>query len=93
LLTSTATPLEEPEIFGVDKFDDSSVVIKGRIRTLPVKQWEVGREYLRRIKHAFDEENIEIPFPHTSLYMGEVSKPLAVQLLEKKTDPIESNAK
>ncbi|MDZ7665699.1 MAG: hypothetical protein U5K27_10305 [Desulfotignum sp.] len=36
--------LEEPEIFGVDKFDNSAVVIKGRIKTKPIRQWQVGRE-------------------------------------------------
>jgi moderate conductance mechanosensitive channel len=51
------------EIFGVDKFDDSAVVIKGRIRTKPIRQWEVGREFLKRVKYAFDEQGIEIPFP------------------------------
>jgi small conductance mechanosensitive channel len=75
--------LGEPEIFGVDKFADSSVVIKGRIKTKPIKQWAVGREYLRRIKHAFDENDIEIPFPHLSLYTGEASKPLELELTEK----------
>ena len=55
--------LEPPEIFGVDKFDDSAVIIKGRIKTKPIRQWEVGREFLRRVKLAFDENGIEIPFP------------------------------
>jgi moderate conductance mechanosensitive channel len=81
--------LEEPEIFGIDKFADSSVNIKGRIRTSPGKQWEVGREYLRRIKLAFDENNIEIPFPHTSVYFGEKSKPFDFKITEKlKNDEI-----
>jgi len=75
--------LEEPEIFGVDKFDDSAVIIKGRIKTKPIRQWEVGREYLRRIKLAFDNAGIEIPFPHQTLYFGETSKPIEVALLEK----------
>jgi small conductance mechanosensitive channel len=75
--------LEEPEIFGVDKFADSAVVIKGRIKTRPIRQWEVGREYLRRVKYAFDQNGIEIPFPHRSLYFGDQSKPLDLQLLEK----------
>lgn len=78
-----ANMLEEPEIFGVDKFADSSVVIKGRIKTKPIKQWFIGREYLRRIKLAFDENNIEIPFPHRSIYFGEASKPFELQMLEK----------
>ena len=68
--------LEEIEFFGVDKFADSAVVIKGRIKTRPIRQWEVGREFLRRIKLAFDEHGIEIPFPHMSLYFGEDSKPI-----------------
>ena len=75
--------LEEPEIFGVDKLDNSAVIIKGRIKTRPVRQWLVGREYLRRIKLAFDHAGIEIPFPHQTLYFGEASKPIEVSLLEK----------
>lgn len=75
--------LEELEIFGIDKFGDSSIIIKGRIKTKPIKQWEVGREFLRRVKYAFDENNIEIPFPHRSIYFGEKSKSFNLQLLEK----------
>ncbi len=75
--------LEEPEVFGVDKFDDSAVVIKGRIKTKPIRQWDVGREFLRRIKFAFDEHGIEIPFPHRTIYVGEESKPFDLQILEK----------
>lgn len=74
--------LEPPEIFGVDKLDNSAVIIKGRIKTLPIQQWTVGREFLRRIKLSFDERNIEIPFPHSTLYFGEDSKPFDVKLME-----------
>jgi small-conductance mechanosensitive channel len=72
--------LEPLEILGVDKFDDSAVVIKARIKTLPIKQWLIGREMNRRIKKRFDELGIEIPFPHRSLYFGEASKPISVKL-------------
>lgn len=68
--------LEPPEIMGVDKFADSAVIIKGRIKTRPIRQWMVGREFLRRVKLAFDEHGIEIPFPHQTVYFGEASKPL-----------------
>jgi small-conductance mechanosensitive channel len=68
------------EVFGVDDFADSAVVIKARLRTLPIEQWTVGREYRRRLKKAFDAEGIEIPFPHVSLYTGEETKPLPVQV-------------
>jgi small conductance mechanosensitive channel len=72
--------IEPVEIFGVDQFADSAVVIKGKIKTRPSKQWMVGREFNRRVKKRFDEEGIEIPFPHQSLYFGEASKPFAMKL-------------
>lgn len=59
--------IEKPEIFGVDKLDDSAVVIRGRIKTIPIKQWEVGREFLKRVKVALDAAGIDIPFPHRTL--------------------------
>lgn len=74
---------KEIEVMGVDDFADSAVVVKARLRTLPLKQWEVGREYRRRLKHAFDREGIEIPFPHLSIYFGEASKPIAARLIQE----------
>jgi small conductance mechanosensitive channel len=71
--------LEPIEILGVDAFGESAVEIKVRIKTLPIEQWGVGREYRRRLKKAFDRENIEIPFPHRTLYMGEASPPWVVK--------------
>lgn len=75
--------IDDIEVFGVDDFGDSAVVIKGRLRTQPIKQWDVGREYRRRLKYAFDNAGIEIPFPHRSIYFGEASKPIMAQLMEK----------
>ena len=63
--------LEPLEIFGVDAFADSAVVIKCRFKTQPIQQWTVGREFNRRIKNRFDELGIEIPYPHTTVYFGE----------------------
>jgi small conductance mechanosensitive channel len=37
----------------------------------PLEQWTVRREYLRRLKHTFDERGIEIPFPHLTVYAGQ----------------------
>ncbi len=78
--------LDAPEIFGVDRFDDSAVVIKGRLKTKPIQQWVVGREFLRRIKYAFDEAGIEIPFPHQTVYFGDASKPFELKILEAARD-------
>jgi small conductance mechanosensitive channel len=63
--------LDDLEVLGVDQLGDSAVVIKARFKTQPIKQWRVGREYKRRIKAAFDAQDIEIPFPHMTVYMGE----------------------
>jgi len=71
--------LEPIEILGVDKFGESEVVIKARLKTIPIQQWTVGREYRRRLKKAFDEKGIEIPFPHRTLYMGEASHPFMIK--------------
>jgi small-conductance mechanosensitive channel len=71
---------EPLEILGVDDFADSQVTIKIRIKTLPLKQWMVGRELRRRIKNTFDAKGIEIPYPHRSVYFGELSKPFSFVL-------------
>jgi small conductance mechanosensitive channel len=76
--------LEPMEIFGVDNFGESEVTIKARIKTKPIEQWNVGREYRRRLKKAFDAQGIEIPFPHRSLYMGEASAPFKVLVVNGK---------
>ena len=66
-----AVYITEPiEILGVDNFADSAAIIKIMITTKPLKQWEVGRELRRRIKKTFDQHNIEIPFPHRTIYWG-----------------------
>ncbi|MBD3379606.1 MAG: mechanosensitive ion channel [Candidatus Omnitrophica bacterium] len=62
--------LDDLEMLGVDEFADSAVMIKFRIKTRPIKQWEVSREFRRRIKNRFDELDIEIPFPHRTVYWG-----------------------
>ncbi len=76
--------LEPLEIMGLDRFEDSAVVVRARITTLPIQQWRVGREFNRRLKKIFDERGIEIPFPHRTLYMGvpkdEPAPPLNIKL-------------
>jgi small-conductance mechanosensitive channel len=62
--------LEPLDVVGVDKFADSAVIIVVRIKTLPIHQWAIGREFNRRMKHAFDREGIEIPFPTRTIHVG-----------------------
>lgn len=78
--------LEPLEILGVDQLGDSAVIIKVRLKTKPSQQWAVSREYLRRIKKAFDEKNIEIPFPHLSIYTGEATKAMPVKIVNGKSN-------
>ena len=55
------------DILGLDAFADWWMVIKLRIKTVPLKQWYVGRELRRRIKKAFDAAGIEMPAPSLSV--------------------------
>jgi moderate conductance mechanosensitive channel len=55
--------LEPIEVLGVDGFGDWSVHMKARIKTMPLKQWFVGRELRRRIIKAFEQHGFAIPFP------------------------------
>jgi len=56
--------LEPPQVLGVEALADSQVTIRILAKTLPLKQWEVAREFRRRIKVRFDREGIQIPYPH-----------------------------
>jgi moderate conductance mechanosensitive channel len=55
--------LEPIEIFGVDSFTDWSVQLKLRIKTVPLKQWEVGRELRKRIRKALAQNGVQVPYP------------------------------
>lgn len=72
--------LEDLEVAGVDQWADSAVVIRCRIKCQPADQWGVRREYLRRLKHAFDHAGIEIPLPHVRFYAGQPKDGLAPAL-------------
>lgn len=63
--------LEPIEVLGLNQFGDSALIIKARNKTVPAQQWRVAREFNRRLKKKFDERNIEIPFPHRTIYMGQ----------------------
>ena len=62
--------IETPKVLRLDSFDDSAVTIKVLGVCKPMTQWEIKGEMNRRIKKRFDEEGIEIPFPHQTIYWG-----------------------
>jgi small conductance mechanosensitive channel len=73
--------LDKFELAGVESWNDSSILIRGRFRVAPLEQWNVKREYLRRLKYAFDKQGLEIPFPHITLYPGaQPGRPPAIPL-------------
>ena len=64
--------LEDVDLAGVENWADSAVSIRLRIKVTPIQQWTVKREFLRRLKAAFDAAGIEIPFPHLTIYAGQL---------------------
>jgi len=62
--------LDDLEIVGVERWADSAVILRCRIKVVAIEQWNVKREFLHRLKKAFDARGIEIPFPHLTLYPG-----------------------
>lgn len=75
--------LASVEVSGLNNFGDSALEIRARIRTKPGKQWGIGREYRKRLKEAFDKHNIEIPFPHQTIYWGDNMDPLKLNVTEE----------
>lgn len=55
--------LDDYELAGVERWDDSAIIIRGRFKVAPLQQWDIRRAYLLRLKKRFDAEGIEIPFP------------------------------
>tara|TARA_B000000460_G_scaffold246857_1_gene220856 strand:- start:600 stop:1502 length:903 start_codon:yes stop_codon:yes gene_type:complete len=77
----------EIEVFGLDKFEDSAIIIKGRIPTIHKQQWAVRREFNRRIKIAFDKSGIEIPFPQTTIsYLDTKKKKPVKKKIQRKRE-------
>jgi moderate conductance mechanosensitive channel len=65
---------DEVEIAGVERLDNSAVVLRCRIKVVPaIEQWNVKREFLKRLKKAYDERGIEIPFPQLTVHTAKAS--------------------
>ncbi|MGH9347231.1 MAG: mechanosensitive ion channel family protein [Vicinamibacterales bacterium] len=67
--------LEPLEVAGVDAFAESQVTIRARIKTVPLKQWEIGRELRRRIYLTLKERNISIPYAHITVHLDRPEPP------------------
>jgi small conductance mechanosensitive channel len=76
--------IETPQVLGVENFGDRGLVIRVWIKTQPLKQWDVAREYRRRLKIAFDKEGIPIPFPQQTIWVQD-SQSLSMLNNDKKS--------
>lgn len=85
--------LDALDVAGVDRWEASGLIVRCRFKTLPLEQWAVRREFLRRLKAAFDEAGIEIPFPHLTLYAGQdragEAPPLPLRVARAERPPVE----
>lgn len=66
---------EDLELYGLDQFADSGIIIKGRIKCIPFGRWSVGREFRRRVKVRFEQSGIEIPYPYRKLVISGPTPP------------------
>ena len=60
--------LEEPEVWGVEALGANGIVIRLVVKTTPSEQYRVSRMLRERLKSAFDEQGIEIPFPQQTVW-------------------------
>ena len=67
---------DDIEILGVERLADSAVMLRCRLKVVPaIEQWNVKREFLKRLKNAFGERGIEIPFPQQVVHTPSASRP------------------
>ncbi|OKH19926.1 mechanosensitive ion channel family protein [[Limnothrix rosea] IAM M-220] len=65
--------LEDPLLLGVDNFNERGMLVKLWLKTLPLKQWEVAREYRRRLTYAFEAANIRMPTTQNEIWLHPMS--------------------
>ncbi len=67
--------LEDPLLLGVDNFNERGMVVKLWLKTLPLKQWDVAREYRRRLKYAFEAVGIRMPTTQNDIWLHPMANP------------------
>ncbi|MEH1792294.1 mechanosensitive ion channel family protein [Nostoc sp.] len=63
--------LEPPQVLGIDQFGDRGLIIRVWIKTQPLKQWDVAREFRRRLKVALDQAGISISVPQQAIWVND----------------------
>ena len=59
---------EEPQVLGVDSVTHAGITLRVWIKTAPMQQWAVGREFRLRVRQALAEHGIEIGIPQRITY-------------------------
>ncbi len=67
--------LEPPEVLGIDELEHTGIMIRVWIKTQPLEQWNVAREYRRRLKPALDQQGISIGIPQQSILIKPLDLP------------------
>jgi small conductance mechanosensitive channel len=67
--------LEPPEVLGIDDLKHSGMAIRTWIKTQPLQQWTVAREFRRRLKLAMEQQGIAIGVPRQSLWLHNALNP------------------
>ncbi len=62
--------LEPPEVLGIDDLSHTGMLLRVWIKTRPMEQWSVGREFRLRVRQAFEANNIQIGRPQWTIYRG-----------------------
>ena len=83
--------LEEPEVWGVERWEPDGVVVRVVLKTAPLRQWSVAREMRERIKDRFDAEGIEIPLPQRVVWHREASAEVPVAEEQAGVPPSTAN--
>ena len=84
--------LQPIEILGLESFADTSFVVRARIRTRPIKQWDVGREFNRRLKHNLERRGIMQGAPGAPAFVPPpaiAQHPAAAQPQSSAAKPVE----
>jgi small conductance mechanosensitive channel len=68
--------LEAPEVWGVEQLGADGMTIRLVVKTPPLRQWDVARALRARLKEAFEDEGIEIPYPQRVVWQRGVSDPV-----------------
>ncbi len=78
--------LDQLEMAGVNELADSAVFVRARLKCVAIEKWGIQREFMKRLKVAFDKENIEIPFPHLTLWTDPTKQnfPSALEIAAQK---------